>query len=52
MSDRLQLDAVERGQAEGAELVCGGDRPDGHLALGNFVNPTLFVTLAVSDQAF
>ena len=44
--NQRQLDRVtgyiERGQAEGAELVCGGDRPDGDLARGNFVNPTLF----------
>jgi aldehyde dehydrogenase (NAD+) len=44
--NQRQLDRVtgyiERGQAEGAELVCGGDRPVGDLASGNFVNPTLF----------
>ena len=33
---------IEKGQAEGATLVCGGDRPGGDLAQGNFVNPTLF----------
>ncbi|MFN8039805.1 MAG: aldehyde dehydrogenase family protein [Acidimicrobiales bacterium] len=33
---------IERGTEEGARLVCGGDRPDGDLATGNFVNPTLF----------
>ncbi len=33
---------IEKGRAEGAEVVCGGDRPDGELANGNFVNPTLF----------
>jgi aldehyde dehydrogenase (NAD+) len=27
---------------QGARLVVGGDRPDGELAAGNFVNPTLF----------
>ena len=41
-----QLERVEgyitRGQEEGARLVFGGDRPDGDLAAGNFVNPTLF----------
>lgn len=41
-----QLDRVtgyiDQGRAEGAELVCGGDRPGGDLAAGNFVNPTLF----------
>jgi aldehyde dehydrogenase (NAD+) len=41
-----QLDRVtgyiEKGQAEGATLVCGGDRPGGDLSQGNFVNPTLF----------
>ncbi len=33
---------IARGQEEGARLVCGGDRPGGDLAAGNFVNPTLF----------
>jgi aldehyde dehydrogenase (NAD+) len=33
---------IARGQEEGARLVCGGDRPGGDLAGGNYVNPTLF----------
>jgi aldehyde dehydrogenase (NAD+) len=33
---------IEQGSQEGARLVCGGDRPGGDLAAGNFVNPTLF----------
>jgi aldehyde dehydrogenase (NAD+) len=33
---------IEAGQAEGARLVVGGDRPGGELDVGNFVNPTLF----------
>jgi aldehyde dehydrogenase (NAD+) len=33
---------IAKGQEEGARLVCGGDRPDGDLSAGNFVNPTLF----------
>ena len=33
---------IAKGQEEGARLVCGGDRPGGDLAAGNFVNPTLF----------
>jgi aldehyde dehydrogenase (NAD+) len=33
---------IEAGRGEGAEVVVGGDRPDGNLAGGNFVNPTLF----------
>jgi aldehyde dehydrogenase (NAD+) len=33
---------IERGQAEGARLVVGGGRPDGELAAGNFVTPTIF----------
>jgi aldehyde dehydrogenase (NAD+) len=41
-----QLDRVmgyiESGRQQGARLVVGGDRPDGELAAGNFVNPTLF----------
>jgi aldehyde dehydrogenase (NAD+) len=36
---------IDRGIAEGAELVCGGDRPGGDLAVGNFVNPTLFANV-------
>ena len=36
------LGYIERGQAEGARLVCGGGRPDGELAAGNFVAPTVF----------
>jgi aldehyde dehydrogenase (NAD+) len=33
---------IAKGQEEGARLVCGGDRPGGDLAAGNFVNPALF----------
>jgi aldehyde dehydrogenase (NAD+) len=33
---------IEQGAEEGARLVVGGDRPDGDLRAGNFVNPTLF----------
>ncbi|HLG91904.1 MAG TPA: aldehyde dehydrogenase family protein, partial [Acidimicrobiales bacterium] len=33
---------IDRAREEGARLVCGGDRPGGDLAQGNFVNPTLF----------
>lgn len=33
---------IASGQEQGARLVTGGDRPDGDLADGNFVNPTLF----------
>ncbi len=44
--NQRQLDRVtsyiDKGIAEGAELICGGDRPGGDLAIGNFVNPTLF----------
>jgi aldehyde dehydrogenase (NAD+) len=36
--DRV-LGYVEKGKAEGAELVFGGDRPDGR---GYFLNPTIF----------
>ncbi len=33
---------IERGEQEGAKLVFGGDRPEGDLQAGNWVNPTLF----------
>jgi aldehyde dehydrogenase (NAD+) len=33
---------IAKGSDEGARLVVGGDRPNGELATGNFVNPTLF----------
>ncbi|MBX5437299.1 MAG: aldehyde dehydrogenase family protein [Alicyclobacillaceae bacterium] len=33
---------IERGREEGAELLCGGARPD-HLSNGYFVQPTVFV---------
>jgi aldehyde dehydrogenase (NAD+) len=33
---------IERGKEEGARLVCGGERVDGDLAAGNFVQPTIF----------
>ncbi len=36
------LGLIEKGQAEGARLVCGGTRGEGDLASGNFVAPTLF----------
>ena len=33
---------IAAGLESGARLVCGGDRPGGDLAAGNYVNPTLF----------
>jgi aldehyde dehydrogenase (NAD+) len=36
------LGLITQGQAEGARLVCGGNRSEGDLAAGNFVAPTLF----------
>jgi aldehyde dehydrogenase (NAD+) len=40
--DRV-LGLIDTGQAEGARLVVGGDRPDdAELANGNYVNPTVF----------
>jgi aldehyde dehydrogenase (NAD+) len=36
------LGLIEKGQAEGARLVCGGTRSEGDLASGNFIAPTLF----------
>ncbi|MBB2941003.1 aldehyde dehydrogenase (NAD+) [Actinoplanes lutulentus] len=40
------LGYIERGQAEGARLVVGGGRPDGELASGNFVAPTVFADVS------
>ncbi|GIE75200.1 aldehyde dehydrogenase [Actinoplanes philippinensis] len=40
------LGYIESGRAEGARLVTGGGRPDGELATGNFVQPTLFADVA------
>jgi len=37
---------IERGREEGGRLVLGGDRPNGELAAGNWVNPTLFADVA------
>ena len=39
--DRI-MGLIDKGQEEGARLVVGGDRPDGELGAGNFVNPTIF----------
>jgi acyl-CoA reductase-like NAD-dependent aldehyde dehydrogenase len=43
---RTQLERVEMyiktGREEGACVVCGGDRPEGDLARGFFLNPTFF----------
>ena len=36
------LGYIERGKAEGARLVTGGERLGGDLAAGNFVGPTIF----------
>jgi aldehyde dehydrogenase (NAD+) len=36
------MNYIEAGRAEGARLVFGGDRPQGELAQGNWINPTLF----------
>jgi aldehyde dehydrogenase (NAD+) len=40
------LGYIERGQQEGARLVCGGGRPDGELAAGNFVEPAVFADVS------
>lgn len=36
---------LQRGQEEGAELICGGDRPD-HLQQGHFIRPSVFLDRA------
>ncbi|TCP45383.1 aldehyde dehydrogenase (NAD+) [Tamaricihabitans halophyticus] len=36
------LGYIDKGRAEGARLVCGGERPDGELSAGNFVRPAIF----------
>ncbi|MBC5805046.1 MAG: betaine-aldehyde dehydrogenase [Candidatus Eremiobacter antarcticus] len=42
---KRQLEKIEGyigiGQQEGAHLACGGSRPDGELAKGNFLSPTV-----------
>jgi aldehyde dehydrogenase (NAD+) len=43
--DRV-LDLIDKGQSEGARLVCGGTRGEGDLAAGNFVAPTLFTDVS------
>lgn len=39
------LDYVDIGRNEGADLLFGGDRPQGDLSNGNWVNPALFVNV-------
>lgn len=36
------LGLIERGKDEGARVVCGGERVQGDLAAGNYVQPTIF----------
>ncbi len=36
------LGFVESGKQDGARLITGGDRPEGELGAGNFVNPAIF----------
>lgn len=43
--DRV-LGLIDRGKEQGARLVCGGERPDGDLAAGNFVTPTIFADVS------
>ena len=45
------LEYIEKGKAEGATLVCGGERAtDGDLANGYFIKPTVF-TDVTNDMA-
>jgi aldehyde dehydrogenase (NAD+) len=37
------LGYIELGQEQGAQLLFGGDRPNGELSGGNWINPALFV---------
>jgi acyl-CoA reductase-like NAD-dependent aldehyde dehydrogenase len=39
---------IRTGVAEGAQLLCGGERPDGDLAAGAFLTPAIFA--GVSDS--
>jgi aldehyde dehydrogenase (NAD+) len=43
--DRV-LGLIERGKEQGARLVCGGERPGGDLAAGNFVRPAIFAEVS------
>ncbi|SFB38087.1 aldehyde dehydrogenase (NAD+) [Amycolatopsis marina] len=43
------LGYIERGKAEGARLVTGGERLGGELASGNFVGPTIFADVENSS---
>jgi aldehyde dehydrogenase (NAD+) len=36
------LGLIQRGKDEGGRVVCGGERVEGDLAAGNFVQPTIF----------
>jgi len=36
------LGLIQRGKDQGARVVCGGERVEGDLAAGNFVQPTIF----------
>ncbi len=41
------MDYVQSGVEQGATLVCGGERPDGLPAGGNFVEPALFADVTL-----
>jgi aldehyde dehydrogenase (NAD+) len=40
------LGLIERGKEQGARVVCGGERVEGDLAAGNFVQPTIFAEVS------
>jgi aldehyde dehydrogenase (NAD+) len=40
------LHLIDRGKEQGARVVCGGERVEGDLAAGNFVQPTIFAEVS------
>lgn len=49
--DRVR-EYVSIGQAEGAKLLCGGDRPDGELSEGAYLQPAIFADVEPQMRIF